>query len=322
MLSSSGVSGGVFVLVVGHDIDGRPVSYDEARRVFWVGGVTVDLPRFVRYARKGMVLWTSDATRSWFEEWERTCAAYEAGAKTAEAQATPAEQAEWRRRVDESLSGYEGSADLRRERAADAEFLRARSIGSEGEREVSAVLRRMSSEAGWHILDNLLLRQGKSTAQFDHVIIDRRGIVLVETKTRRATIMGRESDSHWTACYGKGSNKRFQNPLMQNMYHESILLNALAGPNHRWSPDYVTSLVVFVGARLDRLELRKDTRRNVIEVGELPGWCRSRMGAQPSALPLSEQQGAALAEWLRRADRSSDSEVRLLHEAYRRGKRR
>jgi hypothetical protein len=303
---------GVFMLVVGQDIDGRPVSYDDERRVFWVGSVTVDLSRFVRYARKGMVLWTSDATRSWFEEWSAAREAHSEPDQDARSQS--------QRQADESLGVYDSSANPRRERARNMAFEHASAIGSEGERAVSAVLHAASREAGWHILDNLLLKQGQSTAQFDHLIVDPRGIVLVETKTRRATIMGRESDSHWTACYGKGRNQRFQNPLMQNMYHESVLLTALARPSQRWSPDYVTSLVVFVGARLDRLELRNDTRRNVIEVAGLSRWCRTRMAAQPSILSLSKNEGAALADWLRRADRSSDPEVRHLHEEYRRGK--
>lgn len=299
--------------VVGHDIDGRAVAYDEERRAFHIGGVPLDVPRFARYARKGLVLWESDDLRAWFEEWYRWRLA--AAARVPEAATDPDPPAR--------AAPNDGQPDAP---VASADFQRARRIGSEGERQVSKALHSLGAASGWHVLDDVLLQAGRVTAQIDHVIVDARGVVLVETKTMAATIMGREADRKWTACYGKRkgkrSNKPFQNPLEQNRYHESILLNVIAKAGWKLPPDYVDSLVVFVGSRLDRLELRTETRRNVVELADIRRWSADRMRAGTSASLLDDGYTAKLAQWLRSFDRSSSAEAQNLHQSYREQKRR
>jgi hypothetical protein len=286
---------------VGHDVDGRQVSYDEEHRTFAVAGVPIGLGQFARYARKGLVIWATPELRAWFDDWDKVVLAEEARAT--------------------ALEPEPSSAAPQSAQTVSAAFRRARGIGSEGERRVSKALRSGADATRWGVLDDVLLRAGKVTAQIDHVVVDPQGIVLVETKTLHATIMGREADSHWTACYGKGRNKRFQNPLAQNRYHESILLNASSKAGVRILPDYFTSLVVFVDSRLDRLELRTETGRNVIEVSEVPRWCGRRRAATAEAPHLSQEQVQLVTQWLGSLDQSSSDEVQTLHQEYREKKR-
>lgn len=71
------------------------------------------------------------------------------------------------------------------------------------------------------VINNLKLRidDGK-TAQVDHVVINEKGVFVIETKNYSGRIYGRESHLEWTQVlnYGKVKNKLY-NPIKQNKTH-------------------------------------------------------------------------------------------------------
>jgi len=102
---------------------------------------------------------------------------------------------------------------------------------------VADLLRAEAPRLGYKMLNNLLLVDDRTTAQIDHVLVDRFGIVVVETKNYHALIRGRSDDRKWTACYsGKERRReRFPNPLRQNDRHREMLHRVLGACGRRVS---------------------------------------------------------------------------------------
>ena len=65
----------------------------------------------------------------------------------------------------------------------------------------------------------MLLNNGK-TSQIDHIVINSRGVFVIETKNYSGRIYGSEDQQEWTQvlAYGKVKNKLY-NPLKQNATH-------------------------------------------------------------------------------------------------------
>jgi hypothetical protein len=197
----------------------------------------------------------------------------------------------------------------------------ARAIGAEGERLVAETLQRLSVRYGFRQLDNVLLKVGKVTAEIDHLLVDQHGIVLVESKVRGAAfIRGNDAEKSWTACYPGGRNKRFQNPIRQNQWHDAALRQVLRDSGMELEPDYIDTLVVFVGAELSGLSLRKNDRQRVLDVGELEDYFAKR--AEPSDLrpPLIAAFVTDLLQALLLRDKSQDGATLAAHAAHRSGK--
>ena len=80
-----------------------------------------------------------------------------------------------------------------------------------------------------YVIHNLKLRiDTNKTSQIDHIVINRNGIFVIETKNYSGRIYGQESQQEWTQvlAYGKVKN-RLYNPVKQNkshLYHISNLL--------------------------------------------------------------------------------------------------
>jgi hypothetical protein len=197
----------------------------------------------------------------------------------------------------------------------------ARVIGAEGERLVAETLQRLSVRYGFRQLDNVLLKVGKVTAEIDHLLVDQHGIVLVESKVRGAAyIKGNDAEKSWTACYPGGRNKRFQNPIRQNQWHDAALRQVLRDSGMELEPDYIDTLVVVVGAELSGLSLRKNDRQRVLDVGELEDYFAKR--AEPSDLrpPLIAAFVTDLLQALVLHDKSQDVATLAAHAAHRSGK--
>jgi hypothetical protein len=101
-----------------------------------------------------------------------------------------------------------------------------------------------------YVINNLVLRldNGKTT-QIDHILINRNGIFVIETKNYSGRIYGDENRLEWTQVlnYGRSKNKLY-NPIKQNkshIYHISKLL----------SEDLkITSAVVFVQGNIEYID--------------------------------------------------------------------
>ena len=111
--------------------------------------------------------------------------------------------------------------------------------GKRGENKVSFVIGD-TVENEQYVINNLtILHEGKST-QIDHIVINPRGIFVIETKNYSGEIYGSENQREWTQILANGNvkNKLF-NPLKQNathVYHVRRIVGKM--PVH--------SLVVFV----------------------------------------------------------------------------
>lgn len=80
-----------------------------------------------------------------------------------------------------------------------------------------------------YVINNLTIRvDNTKTCQIDHIVINKNGIFVIETKNYSGRIYGQENHLEWTQVlnYGKVKNK-FYNPIKQNkthLYHVSNLL--------------------------------------------------------------------------------------------------
>lgn len=95
-----------------------------------------------------------------------------------------------------------------------------------------------------YILDN----QGKSS-QIDHVLINSKGVFVIETKNYSGRIYGNENQLEWTQVlqYGKVKNKLY-NPVKQNATHIYKIKNAI----NLSIPFF--SIVVFIRADIDNVK--------------------------------------------------------------------
>ena len=101
-----------------------------------------------------------------------------------------------------------------------------------------------------YVINNLCLNVGENkTCQIDHVLINRNGVFVIETKNYSGRIYGNENQREWTQVLGYGNVKnKFYNPIKQNsthIYHISqILTDKLP----------IISAVVFIKANTEFIE--------------------------------------------------------------------
>lgn len=200
------------------------------------------------------------------------------------------------------------------------EFEKAKRIGDAGERVVAAELDRMAPQYDFVALHDLLLKVGPMTAQLDHVVIDRFGVLILESKVRtNALIKGNDREKKWTACYPSGKYASFQNPLRQNEEHENVVRQALEAAGNELEPDYVKSAVVCVGANLSELKLDSLSRARVVDVEQLEELLKRRHAFALNPGDISPAQIATLSGLLRGLNRATDESVVGQHVAYRGG---
>jgi type II secretory pathway component PulC len=95
-----------------------------------------------------------------------------------------------------------------------------RGRGWTGEFLVRFVLGKNCPKKDIFVINNLMFYDGTKSVQIDHVLINKYGIHIVETKNYAGYIYGKESDSKWIQVlrYGK-VKKSFYNPIKQNNGH-------------------------------------------------------------------------------------------------------
>ena len=192
----------------------------------------------------------------------------------------------------------------------------ASAIGDIGERRVGDVLRSEAPALGFRLIDNLLLVDDLTTAQLDHVLVDRFGILVVETKEYRALIKGTSDDRFWTARYsGSGRRRdRFLNPLRQNDRHREMIHCILGASGRNLPPGYVQSLVAFAGGNLERLKVSEVDSMRVVPDREIVDYLRARCGDfQPNPGALDAEQVADLISLLESVNQAGNPDVIALH---------
>lgn len=93
--------------------------------------------------------------------------------------------------------------------------------GEVGEQEVRNILKDLPCEE-YATVNNLLLKNGDSTLQMDHVVISVYGIFVIETKNINGWIFGSEKDKLWTKKLPY-KNYPINNPIKQNNEHIELL---------------------------------------------------------------------------------------------------
>ena len=92
-------------------------------------------------------------------------------------------------------------------------------IGKQGEKAVNSIIGKTKPNKKY-IINNLILEDEGKTSQIDHIVINPRGIFVIETKNYAGNIYGSENQLEWTQvlAYGRVKNKLY-NPLKQNATH-------------------------------------------------------------------------------------------------------
>ncbi|MBQ3496378.1 MAG: NERD domain-containing protein [Clostridia bacterium] len=101
-----------------------------------------------------------------------------------------------------------------------------------------------------YVINNLILETNGKTSQIDHVLINPKGVFVIETKNYSGDIYGSEDQREWTQvlAYGNVKNKIY-NPLKQNATHVYNVKKIIGD-----LPVY--SLVVFVQNNSSRINCK------------------------------------------------------------------
>lgn len=108
-----------------------------------------------------------------------------------------------------------------------------------GEKEVKETLKEEK-----FLINNIVIKEGVIT-QIDHIVINERGIFVIETKNYRGLIKAKVHGKFWVQYINK-KQYPFYNPLVQNNFHLEVL-----GKLFPEFKSYLKSVVVFTNnARL------------------------------------------------------------------------
>lgn len=109
-----------------------------------------------------------------------------------------------------------------------------------------------------HVFHDIQI-DGKHKTQIDHILINQKGIIVIETKNYGGIVMGKEHSQHWTHVI-YGNKKFFYNPIKQNQYHIKVLKEFLP-ENH----PTIHSIIVFSS----KSELILEVETPVVRIAEL-----------------------------------------------------
>lgn len=147
--------------------------------------------------------------------------------------------------------------------------------GERGENEVAKILGETEAEKQY-IVNDLLFSDGERSCQIDHVLINPRGIWVIETKNYAGRICGADDEREWTQILGNGETvNRFYNPVKQNRTHVYRLKEALNAGN------VFFNVVVF----LDRADLSDVNSAHVCPLENL-----ASIKTRETGISLSEQE--------------------------------
>ncbi len=118
---------------------------------------------------------------------------------------------------------------------------RAYKIGALGEKHVKKLLDRNLSGKRY-VYNNLMFKFNGNVSQIDHVVINKYGIFVIETKHWSGTVFGKDDDQVWTLVKRGGKKKKVMgNPVTQNEIHVRKLAEILMVDRF-----YFRNMVVFL----------------------------------------------------------------------------
>ena len=114
--------------------------------------------------------------------------------------------------------------------------------GNAGEAAVRKKLMKHCGSTSSHLMNNITLRYGDGTTQIDHILITKKGVLIIETKHYSGWLFANEKSKKWMQVIFKVKHG-FQNPIFQNKKHISAVRNVL----DFLPKGQVGGLVVFTG---------------------------------------------------------------------------
>jgi hypothetical protein len=98
--------------------------------------------------------------------------------------------------------------------------------GMIGEVSIRFKLRKLDPQE-YSVLHDIMIKQPDGrTSQFDHLVISRYGVFVIETKNYRGWIVGSEKAEYWTQVIYRRKEKLY-NPIRQNYGHIKVLEGVL-----------------------------------------------------------------------------------------------
>ena len=116
-----------------------------------------------------------------------------------------------------------------------------RFLGTIGSERVKKILNASLVKSRYTLIHDLTLPSGRGEVHFDHIIVSRYGIYVIDAIFRRGWISGTEVQELWTQKQ-KGRSRKFANPLHANFLRVQVLENLLELPLSSFH-----QLVVFSG---------------------------------------------------------------------------
>lgn len=135
-------------------------------------------------------------------------------------------------------------------------FSRRRS-GDAGEKLVHSLIKRVASK-DWVVFKDYMLSTDGKTTEIDHIVVNPRGVFVIETKDYGGKIYGKDTRSEWLQVIGKSKTKnKFYSPVKQNAAHVNRIKYILGNVP-------VFSVVVFVGNNAGRVH-----SKYIVKTGKL-----------------------------------------------------
>lgn len=92
-------------------------------------------------------------------------------------------------------------------------------LGEFGENSVKSIIGE-TVEDEKYVINNLIIKNNESTSQIDHIVINPRGIFVIETKNYSGKIYGTPNQREWTQILAHGNvRNKIYNPIKQNATH-------------------------------------------------------------------------------------------------------
>lgn len=114
--------------------------------------------------------------------------------------------------------------------------------GKRGEARVRRYLERSFAADANTLLNDITLPTSDGSTQIDHILLNRSGIFVIETKFMAGWIFGTAKQSNWTQTFYRHKT-RFKNPLHQNYRHIKAIQSLL-----NLDLQHLHNIVVFAGS--------------------------------------------------------------------------
>lgn len=141
-----------------------------------------------------------------------------------------------------------------------------RFLGTVGTARVRRILNSGLEKRKYTVMHDLILPAGGGTLHFDHIVISRHGICVIDSIHRPGWISGTDVQARWQQK-SLGRTHRFDNPVHANFIRTQSLERLLALPRSRFHP-----MVVFSG----QSGFKSGVPDNAIEASKLLGRIRSK----------------------------------------------